>query len=110
MAQLGTAAVSSSAAQKWVVTLQDSGAYQVKNAQSGQCMDVFSSSQTSGALVGQYTCTGTTNQQWNVTRSGTQLKLTAKHSGLSLAVDGSGKVVQVTDTGAATQRWTATAS
>ncbi|WP_020141598.1 RICIN domain-containing protein [Terracoccus sp. 273MFTsu3.1] len=109
-AQLGTAAVSSSASQKWVVTLQDSGAYQVKNAQSGQCMDVFSSSQTSGALVGQYTCTGTTNQQWTITRSGTQLKLTAKHSGLSLAVDGSGKVVQVTDTGATTQRWTATAN
>jgi hypothetical protein len=108
--QLGTAAVSSSATQKWVVTLQDSGAYQVKNAQSGQCMDVFSSSQTSGALVGQYTCTGTTNQQWTITRSGTQLKLTAKHSGLSLAVDGTGKVVQVTDTGAATQRWTATAN
>jgi len=62
------------------------------------------------ALVGQYTCTGTTNQQWLVTRSGAQLKLTAKHSGLSLAVDGAGKVVQVTDTGAATQRWTAPAS
>ncbi len=39
-----------------------------------------------------------------------QLKLTAKHSGLSLAVDGTGKVLQVTDTGAATQRWTATAN
>ena len=73
-------------------------------------MDVFYSSQTSGALVGQYTCTGTTNQQWNVTRSGTQLRITAKHSGLSLAVDGSGKIVQVTDTGTATQRWTATAN
>src|SRR6478672_8774556 len=60
------------------------------------------------ALVGQYTCTGTTNQQWLVTRPGTQLKLTAKHSGLSLAVDGAGKV-QVTDTRAASQRWTATA-
>ena len=108
--QLGTAPVSSSASQKWVVTLQDSGAYQVKNAQSGQCMDVFSSSQSSGALVGQYTCTGTTNQQWTITRSGTQLTLTAKHSGLSLAVDASGKVVQVTDTAAPTQRWTVTAN
>ena len=65
------------------MTLQDSGAYQVKNAQSGQCMDVFYSSQTSGALVGQYTCTGTTNQQWTITRSGSELRLTAKHSGLS---------------------------
>ena len=101
--------VISSASQKWVVTLQDSGAYQVKNAQSGQCMDVFYSSQTSGALVGQYTCTGTTNQQWTITRSGSELRLTAKHSGLSLAVDASGKVVQVTDTGAPTQRWTMTA-
>ena len=45
-----------------------------------------------------------------MTRSGSQLKLVAKHSGLSLAVDASGKAVQVTDTGAATQRWTATAN
>ncbi len=108
--QLGTAPGSSSASQKWILTLQDSGAYQVKNAASGQCVDVFYSSQSSGALVGQYTCTGTTNQQWTVTRSGSQLKLVAKHSGLTLAVDANGKAVQVTDTGAATQRWTATAS
>ncbi|WP_460626358.1 RICIN domain-containing protein [Intrasporangium mesophilum] len=108
--QLGTAPASSSASQKWILTLQDSGAYQVKNAASGQCMDVFYSSQSSGALVGQYTCTGTTNQQWTVTRSGSQLKLVAKHSGLTLAVDASGKAVQVTDSGAATQRWAATAS
>ncbi|WP_256793157.1 hypothetical protein [Terrabacter sp. Ter38] len=50
---------------------------------------------------------------WNasgMTQTHAQPKLTAKHSGLSLAVDGTGKVLQVTDTGAATQRWTATAN
>ena len=73
-------------------------------------MDVFYSSQSSGALVGRYICTGTTNQQWTVTRSGTQLRLVAKHSGLTLAVDPNGKAVHVTDTGAATQRWSATAN
>jgi hypothetical protein len=109
-AQLSVADPTSDPAQKWVLTWNDDGSYQVKNAGSGQCMDVFYSSQTSGALVGQYTCTGTPNQRWVVTNSGGVLTLKAKHSGLSLTAQPDGKVVQATDTAAPGQRWTATAS
>jgi hypothetical protein len=109
-AQLTVAAPTSDPSQKWILTQQDSGTYLVKNAASGQCMDVFSSSRTSGALVGQYTCTGTDNQQWTVTNTGGLLTLKAKHSGLSLTAGADGKVVQATDTGAATQRWSAAAN
>ena len=109
-AQVTVADPTSDPLQKWVVKLQDSGSYEIRNAGSGQCLDVYYSSQTSGALVGQYACGGTDNQRWNITNSGGGLTLKAKHSGLSLTVGADGKVVQATDTGAPSQRWTATAS
>ena len=108
--QLRTADPSSSASQKWLLTLNDDGSYQVRNAGSGQCMDVFYSSSQDGALVGQYTCTGTANQRWRVVEADGVLTLAAQHSGLSLAVDEAGLVVQQTDAGDPTQRWRATAS
>jgi alpha-glucosidase len=108
--QLVTASPSSSALQKWVLTRHDvDGSYQVKNAESGQCMDVFSSSRTEGALVGQYTCTGTSNQRWKVSVTDGALTLTAQHSGLVLAAGSDGKVVQQSDTGDPAQRWGAAA-
>ncbi|WP_239769713.1 RICIN domain-containing protein [Streptomyces sp. CL12-4] len=60
-------AASTSPAQKWNVTRNDEGTYQLKNAGSGLCADVAGSSQAAGATVVQYTCTGTANQQWTVT-------------------------------------------
>jgi alpha-glucosidase len=104
------AAPTSAPTQKWILTQQDSGAYQIKNASSGQCMDVYYSSQTSGDLVGQCACGGTDNQRWVVTNSGGVLTIKAKHSGLSLTAGADGKVVQATDTGAAGQRWSAAAN
>ncbi|GAA6525129.1 RICIN domain-containing protein [Intrasporangium sp. DVR] len=109
-AQLTMAAPSTDPAQKWTLTRQDSGTYEIKNAGSGQCMDVYYSSQANGALVGQYSCGGTDNQRWVVTNTGGVLTIKAKHSGLSLTAGPDGKVVQSTDTGASNQRWTATAN
>ena len=109
-AQLSMATATSDPTQKWILTQQDSGAYEIKNAGSGQCMDVYYSSQTSGDLVGQYACGGTDNQRWVVTNSNGVLTIKAKHSGLSLTAGADGKVVQATDTGAAAQRWSAAAN
>ncbi|MBD0421859.1 RICIN domain-containing protein [Streptomyces sp. TRM S81-3] len=101
---------STSPAQKWNVTRDDDGTYQLKNAGSGLCADVAASSQASGAEVVQYTCTGTANQRWTVTEDQGTLTLRAKHSGLSLTATADGLVVQATDDGGARQRWRATAT
>jgi alpha-glucosidase (family GH31 glycosyl hydrolase) len=108
---LAMTAPSADAAQKWVATQNtDDGSYQLKNAGTGLCADVPYSSTTSGQAVGSYTCTGSANQRWVVVKNGTSLVLKAKHSGLSLTAGADGGVTQATDTGAAGQRWTATAN
>lgn len=108
---LTVTAPSSDADQKWVVTRHaDDGTYEVKNAGTGDCMDVPHSSTADGEKVGRYTCTGTDNQRWKVTKDGSLLVLTAKHSGLSLTAGADGAVTQSKDTGAAGQRWDATAN
>ncbi|WP_240617428.1 RICIN domain-containing protein [Nocardioides speluncae] len=108
--QLTVSPVGAAASQKWVLTQQDDGSYQIKNAGSGLCADVAFSSQTSGAEVVQYSCGTTPNQRWAITNAAGVLTIKAKHSGLSLAAGAGGLVVQVTDTGAANQRWRATAN
>lgn len=111
LGQLIVAAPGSDADQKWVVTQNDDDqSYQLKNAGSGLCADVPYSSEDSGQGVGQYTCSGTPNQRWVISNAGGVLTFKAKHSGLSLAASADGKVVQATDTGAATQRWAAAAN
>jgi alpha-glucosidase (family GH31 glycosyl hydrolase) len=111
LGQLIVAAPASDADQKWVVTRNaDDLTYQLKNAGTGLCADVPYSSTTSGQGVGQYTCSGTPNQQWVISGAAGVLTLKAKHSGLSLTAGADGKVVQATDTGAAGQRWTAAAN
>lgn len=101
---------STDAIQKWVVTRHaDDGSYQVKNAGTGECIDVPYSSKTDGQAVGQYTCTGTDNQRWLVTKDGASLVLKAKHSGLTLTAAADGSVTQSADKGVTGQRWTATA-
>ncbi|MGX6741680.1 RICIN domain-containing protein [Streptomyces xantholiticus] len=101
---------SASPSQKWNVTRNDDGSYQLRNAGSGLCADVAGSSGTSGAQVVQYTCTGTPNQNWLVTDDSGALTIRARHSGLSLAATAGGLVVQATDSGAAAQRWRAKAA
>ena len=111
-AQLTVApAAASGASQKWVVTRLGGSEYTVKNASSGYCVDVFSSSKSEGALVGQYPCGGTDNQTWVLSKDASGgLTLANKNSGLSLSADPGGKVVQRSDTAATSQRWTAAAN
>lgn len=107
--QLTTSAVGAAASQKWVVTRnEDDGSYQLKNAGTGLCADVAYSSKTSGDPVVEYTCTGTPNQRWVIAADGAALKISAKHSGLSLAAGSDGLVIQQTDTASGSQRWRAT--
>jgi hypothetical protein len=104
-------AVAGNASQKWVVTRLGGSEYTVKNASSGDCVDVFYSSKSEGAVVGQYPCGGTDNQTWVLSKdAGGALKFANKNSGLSLTADADGSVVQRADTGASTQRWAATAN
>jgi alpha-glucosidase len=104
-------AAAGNASQKWVVARLGGSEYTVKNASSGYCVDVFSSSKSEGALVGQYPCGGTDNQTWVLSKDANgALKLANKNSGLSLTADASGLVVQRADTGATSQRWTASAN
>ncbi|MGW8564875.1 TIM-barrel domain-containing protein [Isoptericola sp. NPDC055881] len=107
--QLTVAPESSSPSQKWILTRLGGTDYTIRNAGSGQCVDVFSSSRAEGALVGQYGCGGTDNQVWQVTVQDGRLELRNKNSGLSLTADPGGAVVQRTDTAAASQRWAAAA-
>ncbi|SEE79444.1 RICIN domain-containing protein [Ruania alba] len=108
--QLGTAEPSTAPSQKWILTRNpDDGSYEVKNAGSGQCMDVFYSATEPGTLVGQYSCTGTANQRFQITESGGELVLTAGHSGLAIGVDADGSVVQQTVDGSPEQHWQAEA-
>ncbi|MPZ94530.1 MAG: DUF5110 domain-containing protein [Propionibacteriales bacterium] len=106
--QLRHATPTEDADQKWILTQHDDGSYEVRNVGSGLCADVAASSQTSGAQVVQYTCTLNDNQRWVVSVSDDQLTLKAKHSGMSLTTADGDLVVQATDTGSATQRWSAT--
>ncbi|MFE6969975.1 TIM-barrel domain-containing protein [Isoptericola sp. NPDC057653] len=108
--QLTVAAESSAPTQKWILTRLGGSDYTVRNAGSGQCADVFFSSKDQGALVGQYGCGGTDNQVWQVSVEDGRLRLVNKNSGLALTADPDGRVVQRTDTGAASQRWAAAAS
>lgn len=102
---------SSDATQKWVVTRNaEDGSYQVKNAGTGECIDVPYSSTTDGQAVGQYTCTGTDNQRWSVSKDGSNLVLKNKNSGLVLTAGADGGVTQSADKGVTGQRWTATAN
>jgi alpha-glucosidase (family GH31 glycosyl hydrolase) len=104
-------AAAGDASQKWVVTRLGGSEYTVKNAASGYCVDVFSSSKSEGALVGQYPCGGTDNQTWILSKDANgAVKLSNKNSGLSLTADADGKVVQRADTGATSQRWAASAN
>jgi alpha-glucosidase len=108
--QVLTAEVSTNPTQKWILTRRDDGSYEVRNAFSGQCLDVFFSSTEPGSIVGQYSCTGNANQSWAVAVADGALTLTAKHSGLVLGVDDAGGAVQADPADDTTQRWAADAS
>ncbi|GGB18011.1 hypothetical protein GCM10011492_04830 [Flexivirga endophytica] len=102
---------STDATQKWGVTRNaEDGSYLIKNTGTGECVDVPYSSTTDGQAVGQYTCTGTDNQRWIVSKDGANLVLKNKNSALVLTAGSDGGVTQSADKGVSGQRWTATAN
>jgi len=83
----------------------------IKSRLSGKCMDVPALSQSSGALLQQYSCGSGANQQWRpeATDSG-YMRLKASHSGqcLDLASQSTAnniKLVQKTCSSASSQQW-----
>ncbi|UQA92061.1 RICIN domain-containing protein [Streptomyces halobius] len=94
--------------QKWQLTYNGDGTYQVKNAGSGLCADVPRSGRATGTEVNQFPCYKTPNQRWTVTENadGDGLTLKAQHSGLALTATGDG-LAQATDAGKEQQRWLA---
>jgi len=107
--QLVTWTPNGGANQKWTLTRQPDGSYELRNGASGKCADIEGGSTAAGARVIQWTCHGGTNQRWRIVRlpSG-EHTVTAVGSGLLLTTastaDGA-KVTQQPDTGAAGQRW-----
>ncbi|MEV4397085.1 RICIN domain-containing protein [Nonomuraea sp. NPDC049607] len=105
-----TWAPNSGANQRWILTRQSDGSYQIANDLSKLCADVSGGSTAAGAKVIQWTCTGAANQRWQVTpASAGGYRIASQKSGLSLTTastaDGS-PVTQQADTGSALQRWT----
>ena len=108
--QLTTATPTGTSDQKWVFTEQSDGSYQIVNASSGYCVDLYYSSLTAGAAIQQFGCTGNSNQHWIVTPlSGGGYSISSSVSGLLIttASTTSGALVtQQANTNSALQKWT----
>ncbi|MFE9426515.1 RICIN domain-containing protein [Kitasatospora sp. NPDC006697] len=108
--QLITWTLNGGANQNWQFTQQADGSYQLANAESGLCADVYGGSTAAGAKVVQWTCTGGTNQHWRLSRGADgRYTVTSVKSGLVLTTAGTAdgsSVTQQADTGSALQRWT----
>lgn len=50
--------------QQWTVRTVDAATVSLVNRASGKCLDVPSSSTTSGTQLIQWTCSGSANQRW----------------------------------------------
>ena len=108
--QLTTATPTGTSDQKWVFTAQSDGSYQILNASSGECVDLYYSSLTAGAVIQQFGCTGNKNQHWILTPlSGGGYSISSSVSGLLIttASTASGALVtQQANTNSALQQWT----
>jgi hypothetical protein len=97
--------------QKWQLTDQGDGTWQVMAKHSGQVLDVAGGSSETGALVIQWPWHGGANQRWQIadTGSGT-VSIKAQHSGLMLDAQGAGTsngtvVWQYPANGSCAQQW-----
>ncbi|GGV29710.1 alpha-galactosidase [Kitasatospora herbaricolor] len=109
--QLITWAWHNSANQKWTLTANGDGSYQMKNINSGLCADVRGGATTAGTAVIQYGCHTGDNQKWLPVSSGGGYQLIGKGSNLALttASTTSGAVLtQESATGTPNQTWTFT--
>ncbi|MFD7978414.1 RICIN domain-containing protein [Streptomyces sp. NPDC059071] len=99
--------------QKWTLTRQADGSYEMRNGASGKCADIEGGSTAAGARVIQWTCHGGTNQRWRIVRLPSGAHTVASvGSGLLLttaSTTNGAPVTQQPDTGAALQQWTVAA-
>ncbi|WMX48763.1 RICIN domain-containing protein [Streptomyces roseicoloratus] len=108
--QLVTWTPNGGANQKWTLTRQSDGSYEMRNGASGKCADIEGGSTAAGARVIQWTCHGGPNQRWRIVRlpSGDST-VASVGSGLLLTTASTAngaRVTQQPDTGAALQHWT----
>ncbi|MFF6773440.1 RICIN domain-containing protein [Streptomyces sp. NPDC012637] len=96
--------------QKWTLTRQADGSYEMRNGASGKCADIEGGSTAPGARVIQWTCHGGANQRWRIVRLSSGAHTVASvGSGLLLttaSTTNGALVTQQPDTGAALQQWT----
>jgi len=89
------------------------GAFALRNALSGKCLQVRANSMSSGALLEQAACSGQSAQQFLPSAGSGGMKLVVRASGLSVDVAGAAstkdgqRVVQSVDDGSLDMRWTA---
>ncbi|MER5265351.1 pectate lyase [Actinosynnema sp. NPDC002837] len=91
------------------------GTYTIKNAGSGQCLDVPNASAASGVQLQQASCGSAGSQQWTLAAVSGGFRITSVSSGLCVGVQdastSAGKAIQQQScTGAASQAWSLTAS
>jgi len=100
-ARLGTA----------VALLSSTSPVQVIAKNSGKCLDVRGYSTTAGAIVQQWSCAGTENQQWLFTATADgSYEVESVNSGMSLDVNGNSSsngasIIQYPYSGAANAKW-----
>ena len=89
-APVGTYAANGTGAQAWQIKLDDDGFYEIRNAQSGRCLDVVDRVVIPGASIQQW---GLKGQRWNIVgdSTGKAIRIVSEVSGLALVVtpDGS---------------------
>jgi hypothetical protein len=88
--------------QHWVIVNDSAGYVEIRNRNSGKCMEDAYFGTANGSAVVQYTCWGGDNQKWIVAPSGTSgyFDIINKHSGKSLDVPNWNNV-----NGQALQQW-----
>ncbi|GAA1950620.1 RICIN domain-containing protein [Kitasatospora viridis] len=97
--------------QRWTLTQNTDGSFQLRNQVSGLCADDSGGSPDAGSPIIQWTCTGNANQHWSVLPSGGSYALVNGRSALAItasaASDGA-TLSQQPNTGGALQTWSFT--
>ena len=108
--------MSSSSTQKWTLTLESSGYYEIKNNASGLVLGISNESKSDGADALIWGDNGTPDHLWQVISQGNgQYKIENGNSGLVLGVlnestSSGAQVLQWDDNGTPDHLWTLTAS
>ena len=90
--------------QEWELKPQG-GYYEIVNADSNLCLDLYNSSNSLNSEIGQWTCNQTANQLWEINDNGNGYTIKSQSSGMCLEVVGSGNAYQYNCDGYVGQRW-----